>query len=50
MWLSLPDVQGGTPPDQPIVRSASIPHGDAVLALGDVGDSSEASSADRGGP
>jgi hypothetical protein len=34
MWLNLADVQGGTPPDQPIVRSASIPHGDSVLALG----------------
>lgn len=34
MWLNLSDVQGGTPPDQPIVRSASIPHGDSVLALG----------------
>jgi hypothetical protein len=34
MWLNLSDVQGGTPPEQPIVRSASIPHGDAVLALG----------------
>jgi hypothetical protein len=34
MWLNLSDVQGGSPPDQPIVRSASIPHGDSVLALG----------------
>jgi hypothetical protein len=34
MWLNLANVQGGTPPDQPIVRSASIPHGDSVLALG----------------
>ena len=34
MWLNLADVQGGTPPDQPIVRSASIPHGDSVLAVG----------------
>lgn len=34
MWLNLAAVQGGTPPDQPIVRSASIPHGDSVLALG----------------
>src|ERR671939_1104080 len=34
MWLNLADVQGGTPPEQPIVRSASIPHGDSVLALG----------------
>jgi hypothetical protein len=34
MWLNLSGVQGGTPPDQPIVRSASIPHGDSVLAIG----------------
>lgn len=34
MWLNLADVQGGQPPDQPIVRSASIPHGDSFLALG----------------
>jgi hypothetical protein len=34
MWLNLADVQGGSAPDQPIVRSASIPHGDSVLALG----------------
>ena len=34
MWLNLSDVQGGSPPAQPIVRSASIPHGDSVLALG----------------
>jgi hypothetical protein len=34
MWLNLADVEGGTVPDQPIVRSASIPHGDSVLALG----------------
>jgi hypothetical protein len=34
MWLNLSDVPGGTPPDEPIVRSASIPHGDSVLALG----------------
>ncbi len=34
MWLNLADVEGGTPPEQPIVRSASIPHGDSVLALG----------------
>lgn len=34
MWLNLADVQGGTAPDNPIVRSASIPHGDSVLALG----------------
>jgi len=34
MWLNLADVQGGSPPDRPIVRSASIPHGDSVLALG----------------
>lgn len=34
MWLYLADVQGGQPPDQPIVRSASIPHGDSFLALG----------------
>jgi hypothetical protein len=34
MWLYLADVQGGQPPDQPIVRSASIPHGDSLLALG----------------
>jgi hypothetical protein len=34
MWLNLSGVQGGTLPDQPIVRSASIPHGDSVLAIG----------------
>lgn len=34
MWLYLADVQGGQPPDQPVVRSASIPHGDSLLALG----------------
>lgn len=39
MWLNLADVQGGTRPDQPIVRSASIPHGDSVLALGTASES-----------
>lgn len=34
MWLNLADVEGGTPPQRPIVRTASIPHGDSVLALG----------------
>lgn len=34
MFLNLADVQGGTPPENPIARSATIPHGDSVLALG----------------
>jgi hypothetical protein len=40
MWLNLADVQGGTTPDNPIVRSASIPHGDSVLAIGTSSDAS----------
>jgi hypothetical protein len=34
MWLNAADVDGGRPPDLPIVRMASIPHGDSILALG----------------
>jgi hypothetical protein len=34
MFLNLSDVQGGEPPENPIARSATIPHGDSVLALG----------------
>lgn len=34
MLLNLSEVQGGSPPDNPIARSATIPHGDSVLALG----------------
>jgi hypothetical protein len=34
MWLNLADVQDSNPPDRPIARSATIPHGDSVLALG----------------
>jgi hypothetical protein len=34
MFLNLSDVQGGTAPENPIARSATIPHGDSVLALG----------------
>lgn len=34
MFLNLSDVKGGNPPDNPIARSATIPHGDSVLALG----------------
>jgi hypothetical protein len=34
MFLNLSDVKGGTAPENPIARSATIPHGDSVLALG----------------
>jgi hypothetical protein len=34
MFLNLSDVKGGMTPENPIVRSATIPHGDSVLALG----------------
>lgn len=34
MFMNLSQVQGGTPPENPIARSATIPHGDSVLALG----------------
>jgi hypothetical protein len=34
MWLNLAYVKGGPPPELPIVRSASIPHGDSLLAVG----------------
>jgi hypothetical protein len=38
MWLNLSDVQGGPPPAQPIARSATIPHGDSLLAIGSASD------------